>query len=146
MRTPVVTRSRTATPIIQYVGTRQAELQPRIASQLFRGSPNYRDPNTTPVNSMATDYQEASKRHRFLPTVEEASPSRHCSGTTFITDAPPVSPTVTPWGVDRENFRGIVESDQDHLIIVNKADLWALTTVVNRQASRRKLNLVAQVR
>ena len=83
---------------------------------------------------MATDYQGASKRHCFLPTVEEASPARYCSGTTFITDVPPVSPTETPWGVDRENYRGIVESGQDHLILVYKANMWALTNLVSSNA------------
>ena len=150
MRTPVATRGRTATPSVQYVGTYQTGLQPRIASQLFRGNPEYREANTTtPVNSLATDDQEASKRHRFLPTVEEASPSStagmHFSGTTVITDAPPVLPTRAPWGVDRENFRGIVQSDKDHLIIVYKEDLWTLTNLMTRQASKRVTGQVTQI-
>ncbi len=77
--------------------------------------------------------------------MEEALPVRYRSGTTFITTAPPVSPTETPWGVDRENFRGIVESGQDHLIIVYKADQWALTNLVNRQASKRITGQVGQI-
>ncbi len=96
-----------ATPYVQYVGTFQAESPPHMASHMFKGSPDFRDHNTTPANSMATEPHGANKR-RFMPTVEEALPVRYLSGTDFITDAPPIEPIVIPWGVDRETFRGVL--------------------------------------
>ena len=138
MSTPVVARNRIATPYIQYDGTFQAEPPPPMASQMFRGSPDFID------RSPLDPEQNGAGKRRHMPTVDEAMPVRWHSGVAFITAASPLEPIVRPWGV-HEDFRGVIESD-DHLVIVYREDIKALTRLVNTNPAKRPVLQVAQIR